>query len=163
MIERGFVERAPKEAPHGSINYIPHHGVYHPKKQDKIRVVFDCSVTFATTCPNQHLLKGPDFTNGLVGVLCRFRKHQVTLMCDIEMFFQFRVAPNDRDFLRFLWWENGDLKGEPVDYRMMAHLFGAASSPGCSNYGLKYLVKQHKDEFPLAATFVTRTSTWMTV
>lgn len=27
----------------GKIWYIPHHGVYHPKKPDKIRVVFDCS------------------------------------------------------------------------------------------------------------------------
>ena len=27
----------------GKVNYIPHQGVYHPKKPGKIRVVFDCS------------------------------------------------------------------------------------------------------------------------
>ena len=29
MIECRFVEQSPKEAPHGSINYIPQHSMYH--------------------------------------------------------------------------------------------------------------------------------------
>ena len=33
----------------GKVNYVPHHGVYHPKKPDKIRVVFDCSASYAGT------------------------------------------------------------------------------------------------------------------
>ncbi|XP_052388504.1 uncharacterized protein LOC127934956 [Carassius gibelio] len=45
----------------------------------------------------------------------------------------------DQDYLRFLWWLNGDLNTEPREYRMKVHLFGASSSPGCANYGLKYL------------------------
>ncbi|XP_041464622.1 uncharacterized protein LOC121415488 [Lytechinus variegatus] len=39
---------------------------------------------------------------------------------------------------------------------MTVHLFGAASSPGCANYGLKYLANAHKVEFPLAACFISR-------
>ena len=31
------------------VNYVPHHGVYHPKKPGKIRVVFDCSARYAGT------------------------------------------------------------------------------------------------------------------
>ena len=27
----------------GRINYVPHTGVYHPRKKNQIRVVFDCS------------------------------------------------------------------------------------------------------------------------
>ena len=38
MLEDGHAEVAPKD--HGTVWYIPHHGVYHPKKPDKIRVVF---------------------------------------------------------------------------------------------------------------------------
>lgn len=53
--------------------YIPHHGVYHPKKPNKIRVVFDCSSEFKGETLNSHLLQGPDLTNYLVGVL-RFRR-----------------------------------------------------------------------------------------
>eukprot|EP00794_Sanderia_malayensis_P004020 gene4020-4569_t len=49
--------------------YIPHHGVYHPKKPEKIRVVFDCSAQYEGTCLNKELLQGLDLTNQLVGVL----------------------------------------------------------------------------------------------
>jgi hypothetical protein len=38
--------------------YIPHHGVYHPKKPDKLRVVFDCAARYRGTALNDHLLKG---------------------------------------------------------------------------------------------------------
>ena len=157
IIDAGYAERAKDIAPTGSTNYIPHHGVYHPKKKDKLRVVFDCSAKYSGTSLNDHLLKGPDMTNGLVGVLCRFRKHEVALLCDIEkMFYQFRVCEEDRDFLRFLWWENGDIGTEPVEYRMTVHLFGAASSPGCANFGLKYLAKQHQKTYPEASRFIMR-------
>lgn len=44
VIRAGYAERAPKK--NGQSWYIPHHGVYHPKKPGKIRVVFDCSAEF---------------------------------------------------------------------------------------------------------------------
>nr|XP_054757838.1 uncharacterized protein LOC129263947 [Lytechinus pictus] len=156
IIERGYAERAHDDGQEGSTNYIPHHGVFHPQKR-KLRVVFDCAARSGGTCLNDHLLKGPDLTNSLTGVLLRFRLHEVALMCDIEkMFFQFRVTESHQDFLRFLWWEGGKTQNQPVDFRMRVHLFGAASSPGCANYGLKYLANAHKDEFPLAACFISR-------
>ena len=156
MIKKGYAERVQEETPPGSTNYIPHHGVYHPQKK-KIRVVFDCAARFCGTCLNDHLLKGPDLTNALVGVLLRFRQHDVAIMCDIEkMFYQFQVTEEHRDYLRFLWWEGKDTKGKPVDYRMKVHLFGAASSPGCANYGLKHLAKEYKDDFPMASRFLAR-------
>ena len=37
---------------------------------------------------------------------------------------------------------------------MTVHLFGAASSPGCANFGLKYLARQHSAEFPVASSFL---------
>lgn len=43
LIERGHAERGPVEQvvmKNGQVWYIPHHGVYHLKKPDKIRVVF---------------------------------------------------------------------------------------------------------------------------
>lgn len=117
--------------------YIPHHGIYHPHKPGKIRVVFDCLARFHETSLNDHLLTGPDLTNTLVGVLCRFRKGRIAIMCDIErMFHQFHVAKEHQDYLRFLWWDDGNLDSKPSVYRIKVHLFGAASSPGCSNFGL---------------------------
>ncbi|CAI5635451.1 unnamed protein product [Oreochromis niloticus] len=134
IISCGDAEKVPDEENDEKLAwYIPHHGVYHPQKPGKMRVVFDCSAKFQETSLNDHLLTGPDLTNTLVGVLCRFRKGSVAIMCDIErMFHQFHVKREDQDYLRFLWWENGNLETSPSVYRMKVHLFGAASSPGCA-------------------------------
>lgn len=142
VIESGYAERVPEsdglEDKSKPVWYIPHHGVYHPKKPIKIRVVFDCSAQFEGESLNKHLLQGPDLTNNLSGVLYRFRREPVAIMCDIEsMFYQVKVPEEGRDLLRFLWWDKGDTSKEPQEYRMTVHLFGAASSPGCSNFALK--------------------------
>ncbi len=149
IISRGDAEKVPEEEIDNSpVWYIPHHGVYHPQKPGKIRVVFDCSAKFQDTSLNDHLLTGPDLTNALVGVLCRFRKGPIAIMCDIErMFHQFHVKKGDQDYLRFLWWENGNLEITPSVYRMGVHLFGAASSPGCSNFGLKHLATLGRSQY----------------
>lgn len=69
-------------------------------------------------------------------------------MCDVErMFHMFHVKREDQDYLRFLWWENGNLETTPSNYRMKVHLFGAASSPGCANFGLKHQAVQGRDQF----------------
>ncbi|XP_033725905.1 uncharacterized protein LOC117315432 [Pecten maximus] len=155
MIQRGDAEPVNADGPEGGLWYIPHHGVYHVKKPDKLRVVFDCSARYLNASLNDHLLTGPDLTNGLAGVLCRFRTFPIAIMCDVEkMFHQFVVKDTDRDYLRFLWWEDGDIDKEPVEYRMRVHLFGAASSPGCANYGLKHLARTQVTELPRAPSFI---------
>lgn len=79
------------------------------------------------------------------------------MICDMEkMFHQFRVSPEACNYLRFIWWEGGKLENEPREYRMTVHLFGAASSPGCANFGLKYLAQQYKAIYPAASAFVEK-------
>ena len=152
-ISRGEAERVPiDELNNQPLWYIPHHGVYHPQKPTKIRVVFDCSARFQDMSLNDYLLTGPELTNTLVGVLCRFRMAPIAVMCDIErMFHQFHVKAEDQDFLRFLWWDEGNLEAQPAVYRMKVHLFGAASSPGCANFGLKHIAAQGQDRFSEAS------------
>lgn len=154
MLEDGHAEKAPKQ--HETVWYIPHHGVYHPKKPDKLRVVFDCSADFQGHSLNRNLLQGPDLTNSLVGVLCRFRQEPVAFACDIEgMFHQVHVNEEHRDLLRFLWWEQGDTSKEPTEYRMTVHLFGATSSPGCANLALRTAADDGVDEFGIeTASFI---------
>ena len=163
LIEGGYAESVPEipEADHTShdqgrkkqnVWYIPHHGVYHPKKPNKIRVVFDCAAEYQNESLNKHLLQGPDLTNNLTGVLCRFRQEPIAFMCDIEgMFHQVKVKEEYRDLLRFLWWEDGDLTKEPKEYRMTVHLFGATSSPGCANFALKSTANDFEEEFGASA------------
>lgn len=141
MVKSGYASPVPDEqlqASPGKVWYIPHHGVYNPNKPGKIRVVYDCSASFMGVSLNDELLQGPNLTNSLIGVLIRFRLHYVAFQADIEkMFFQVVVPPEQRSFLRFFWWADGDLRHAPKEYHMNVHLFGAASSPSVVNYALR--------------------------
>lgn len=89
LISSGYAERVPStDLSHSDrkVWYIPHQGLYHPKK-GKIRVVFDCATSFQGASLNAQLLSGPDLTSTLIGVLTRFRKEPVVLMSDIEAMF----------------------------------------------------------------------------
>ena len=146
MISKGHAEEVSKQdANDGQEWYIPHHGVYHPRKPEKIRVVFDCAAKYRGTSLNDNLLPGPNLMNSLQGVLMRFRKFSVAFSSDIEcMFYQVKVPDKQRDLLRFLWWQDGDITQKPRIYRKTVHLFGAASSPSCANYGLKRAALDNK-------------------
>ncbi|XP_078367158.1 uncharacterized protein LOC144651138 [Oculina patagonica] len=128
--------------------YLPHFGIYHPKKPDKIRVVFDSAAECNGISLNSLLLSGPDLTNGLLGVLLRFRQNPVAMVADIEqMFHSFKVKECHRDLLRFLWYENNDPNGEITEYRMKVHIFGNTSSPAVANYGLRKTAEVGENEF----------------
>ena len=88
-------------------NYIPHHSVTNINKPNKLCIVFDAPAKFSNMSLNQHLLKGPDLLNSLVGILLRFREGQHAIIGDIEaMYHQVKVLKEDADSLRFLWREN---------------------------------------------------------
>lgn len=151
VLEKGYAEKVPEhqlDRDDGKVWYIPHHGVLHAKK-GTLRVVFDCGATFRDTSLNKQLLQGPNLTNSLLGVLLRFRQETIALMADIQaMFHQVKVAEDDVDFLRFLWWSDGNLKQEVTTYRMIVHLFGAASSPSCACYALRRTAEDNQALFP---------------
>ncbi len=129
-------QEAEKDRP---VWYLPHHPVFHPQKPGKVRVVFGCAANFKDTSSNDQLLQGPDLTNGLIGVLIRFRQEPVAMVPDEEgMFHQVQVAS---------WWPNNDLSEEPVNYQMLVHLFGATSSPSCASFSLKKTASDNQVEF----------------
>ena len=140
MLDRGHAAPvSPKaEEEQGKVWYLPHFGVYHPKKPGQIRVVFDSSAEFHGTSLNKELLAGPDLMNSLLGVLLRFRSDDVAVMCDVEqMFHSFHVDPRHRNFLRFLWFEDNDPSKKIIEYQMSVHLFGNGSSPAVATYALR--------------------------
>jgi hypothetical protein len=137
LILSGHAEIAPDSFNSGEAWYIPHFGVRHAKKPEKLRVVFDCSARYFGTSLNEHLLTGPDQLNNLVGVLHRFRLGKIAVIGDIQrMFHSFFVKPADRDYLRFLWFSDKEMSNV-FEYRMCVHLFGARSSPGVATFGLR--------------------------
>lgn len=150
VIDKGYAEIVPTaqvKGTDGKVWYIPHHGVYHPKKKT-IRVVFDCGAVFQGTSLNSELLQGPNLTNTLMGVLIRFRQEPIAMMADIQaMFHQVKVTESHTDFLRFLWWPQGNVDNAPVEFRMTVHLFGAVSSPSIANFALRKTAQDNLKTF----------------
>lgn len=118
----------------------------HPKKPNKIRVVFDSSADVHGLSLNNVLLKGPDLTNSLLGVLMNIRKEDVAVTCFVQkMLNNFRVRKEDRDYLCFIWYKN------IIDYRMTVHVFRNSPSPAIATLGLRQAVA---DASPVVKEFV---------
>jgi hypothetical protein len=96
---------------------------------------------------NSLLMSGPDLTNNLVGVLMRFRKNAVAITSDVEqMFYQFRVTENHRDYIRFFWYQDNDFSKPLIEYRMTSHVFGNTPSPAVATYGLRQAVAKSDED-----------------
>ncbi|XP_073668774.1 uncharacterized protein [Paramisgurnus dabryanus] len=148
ILERGHAEVAPPLNHQEECWYLPLFGVYHSKKPNQIRVVFDSSCQYDGVSLNDVLLKGPDLNNGLLGVLLRFRKEAVAITTDIQqMFHCFLVRPEDRNFLRFFWYGNNDPEQNIMEFRMKVHIFGNSPSPAVAIYGLRQAAKETETEF----------------
>ena len=133
LIAKGYAEKVPTpllSRADGVVYYIPHHPVLNPKKLDKVRPVFDCAAKYSGTSLDHHVHQGPDLTNGLVGVMLRFRQNNIAFMADT---------------LRFLWWDK-EVGGEVTAYRMRAHLFGGVWSPSMASYAVKRAASMSADD-----------------
>ena len=87
---------------------------------------------------NDVLLKGPPSCNGLLGILMRFRKGVVAVTIDVEqMFYNFKVDENYRDYLRFICHKDNDLSKPLVDHRMTVHVFDNSPSSAVAMYGIR--------------------------
>jgi hypothetical protein len=91
--------------------------VYHTKKPEQIRGVFDSSAKFNGVSLNNVLLTGPDLSNRLLGVLVRFRREMIAVTADVQhMFHCFIVREDHRNYLRFLWYKDNDFEKELIEY-----------------------------------------------
>ncbi|KAL7877734.1 hypothetical protein SRHO_G00043770 [Serrasalmus rhombeus] len=154
ILKCGHAELVPREElvlQNGKGWYIPHHGVYHPEKGN-LRVVFDCSTSYQGTSLNSELFQGPNLMNSLIGVLLRFHLENVVILADVEkMYHQIKIPPEHCDFLRFLWWDEGDISQPLLEHRMTVHIFGATSSASCASYALRRASEDHKNNFSAEA------------
>nr|XP_054596974.1 uncharacterized protein LOC129163443 [Nothobranchius furzeri] len=148
MLDNGHAEVAPPVQENKEYWYLPFFGVYHPQKPSQIRVVFDSNARFEGMSLNDVLLSGPNLNNSLLGVLLRFRKHQVAITADIQqMFYCFLVREDCRDVLRFVWHEDNNPKNQIVDFRMRVHVFGNSPSPAVATFGLRRAAQQGEEKY----------------
>ena len=96
----------------------------------------------------------------LTDVLLRFRRNPVAPMCDIaEMYLRIEVAPKDRPYQRFLC-RTLNQERAPDEYEFNRVVFGVNSSPFQAQFVAQTHAEKHKDEFPMAAETVLK-STYM--
>ena len=69
---------------------------------------------------------------------------------ELQLFHQVQVPEHDSSFLRFLWWDDGNLAKEVQEYQMLFHLFGAISPPASANFALRKTATENKHCFPEA-------------
>ena len=142
LMDSAAMEEAPPLETDSECWYLPLFGVYHPRKPDKIRGVFDSSLKLNDTSLNSILMSGPNLVNDLIAVLMRFREEKVAFIADVEqMFYRFLVREDHRDFLRFFWYRNNDPDDELMEYRMRVHVFGNTPSPAVATFGFRHIVR----------------------
>ena len=125
LVQEGSAEEAPPGPPRGY--YTPHHPVYKDSSTTQIRPVFNASSRVrGLRSLNECIFKGTWQQTQLLDLLVRWRLHKFVVFADLKKaFLQIRVHPEDRQFLRFLWYEGDRLR----TYQMTSVLFGATASP----------------------------------
>ncbi|XP_054260019.1 uncharacterized protein LOC128984704 [Macrosteles quadrilineatus] len=128
-LTKGIIERVTDEnilQPLKS-HYLPHRAVVKEGSTTRIRPVFDASAKDINGYSvNGCLESGPNLIELIPKVLTNFRLHAFALTADIEKaFLQIRIDHDDRDMLRFLWWEDNHV----IVYRHARVVFGLSCSP----------------------------------
>ncbi|XP_054724268.1 uncharacterized protein LOC129234298 [Uloborus diversus] len=121
-------------------HYLPHHPVVKSSSATtKVRPVFDASCKrpgYASL--NDCLSTGPSLLSEIPRLISKFRCGAIGVIADIKQaFLQLSLAAKDRDYLRFLWWE--DKKHTKMKfYRHCRVVFGVSSSPFLLNATIKF-------------------------
>ncbi|KFD59384.1 hypothetical protein M514_28436, partial [Trichuris suis] len=133
----------------GQCRYLAHRPVVKENSQTtKIRPVFDASAKQGNNPSlNDCLETGPNLMQLLPNVMLQFRMRKIGVVADIrKAFLQIGVNPEDRDFLRFLWWEDVDAQKLKI-YRHNRVVFGALCSPFLLAAVIEHLLDRAPERF----------------
>ncbi|CAG7817296.1 unnamed protein product, partial [Allacma fusca] len=140
-LKEGVIEQVPDEDLNKSeAHYLPHRAVIRDDSSTtKVRPVFDASCKLAKSLSlNDCLAKGPNQLELIPDILLRFRWKQIGAIADIrKAFLMISVSQLDRDYLRFLWWENDKETVKVMRHRRV--VFGVNSSP----FQLAAIIEHH--------------------
>ena len=126
-------------------HFLPHRPVFKEGSTTRIRPVFDASnKDHNGNCLNRSLEKGPNLIEMIPTILMNFRKGRIGVSADIEKaFLQVGLDTKDRDFLRFLWWQDGEI----CVLRHCRVVFGVSPSPYLLGAVLQHLLRNADPEF----------------
>ena len=145
QLASGVVELAESDV-NGREFYIPHKAVVREAAEStKLRIIYDASAKAHDKAPSltDCLKPGPPLHNQLWTVLVRGRFHPIAISRNIKQaFLQVRIREEDRDAMRFHWFE--DLKTRKVQVlRFTRALFGLAPLP----FLLGGVIKEHLETY----------------
>ena len=149
-INSGFAELVPENEIYSSqpgIYYIPHRAVINEENATtKVRIVSDASSAMKNESSlNDKLLTGPKLQPSIVEIMIRWRMNPVALIADIrKMYLMISVEDRDRNSLRFLWIENGEVK----HYRHTVLPFGLRSAPYLAIETVQSHIKKFRKTYP---------------
>lgn len=107
IINKGYATKVSDEDPtagEGHVWYSPHYGIYHRRKTDNIRVVFNCSARCRGEMSQRSFMTRPRLNKKVDRVLIRFREERIAVIADVEkMFYQVKVKEPEQNYHRFLW------------------------------------------------------------
>ena len=140
QLQNGIVERVPKSNSDTNLlnakgtHYLPHHAVVRRDRETtKVRIVYDRSARNSKEerSLNHCLHVGDNYIPHIFDMLSKFRWNAVGLTADIEKaFLTVGIKPEDRDMLRFLWFDDPlAVKPKVVEYRFNRLVFGLRPSP----------------------------------
>ena len=147
QLKKGIIEKVESPGELGETVYLPHRAVIKPEKNTKVRLVLDASCKNKGMSLNECLYKGPCLNPLLYDMLLRFRIHNIAMVADIEKsFLQISVAPEHRDYLRFLWYDDVHSKNPVVcKFRYNRVIFGSSPSLFLLNATVKTHVEQYRE------------------
>ena len=150
QLERNIIEpvNLTEQTEVGKVHYLPHReNIRLDKDTTKLRVVYDASAKHHGPSLNNCLYSGPPLTPMIFDLMTRFRAHKVARTADIEKaFLNIAIAPEHRDFLRFLWF-NDILTDNPkvLIMRFTRVVFRVNSSPFLLNGTIIHHLNKYMD------------------
>ncbi|KAI5638994.1 pao retrotransposon peptidase domain-containing protein [Phthorimaea operculella] len=112
-------------------HYLSHHAVIKESSlTSRVRPVFNASAKDKNgNSLNSLLDKGINLLDLIMNLVIQFRLRAIGITSDIKKaFLQISLKPEDRNFLKFLWWKNKEMK-EMIVYRHCRVVFGLTCSP----------------------------------
>ncbi|UYV78560.1 hypothetical protein LAZ67_16002002 [Cordylochernes scorpioides] len=146
--ENGIIERIQSDQDDTLEYFLLHRAVVKSgSSTTPVRPVFDASCkTKGGWSLNDCLAKGPNLLELIPDIMLRFRLNKIGVIADIEKaFLQISVAKEDRQVLRFLWWEDGKQENLRI-YQHKRVVFGVTSSPFLLAATLKLHLEQYERE-----------------
>ncbi|XP_068690949.1 uncharacterized protein [Montipora foliosa] len=160
--QTGIVERVPEEESNsnvdkGRVYYSPHHAVIKKDRETtKVRRVYAGSPKSSKDelSLNDCLESGDNYILHIFDMLASFRSNPVGLMADIKKAFLMVSIKEDRNMLRFLWFDDPDRdRLKIVQFRFNPLLFGLQPLPSILGATIAHHLRLYKQSEPEMAGF----------